>query len=228
MIECDFCLEFGASNDENRHNVLFHRLFPHLPSRVILSSDNFVVIPSLGQIVEGYLLIVTKQHLPSMGHVSLGLEGELREVIKKVFIALAEVYGNEVLFFEHGPLNACRTGASCINHAHLHIVPLPNARKLVQIAAKALGERLRNLDYLFEARRMIQNQKPYLYVGVGDGFSETSLMREATNLPSQYMRRLIAEFIGKPYMWDWAVYVGEDSLISTLSKLSSWFREKKI
>ena len=88
----------------------------------MFESDNFVVFPSLGQIVEGYLLIAPKKHYIGVSGIPKELYPELEEVCKKVRNKLSEVYCVP-LFFEHGPHKESK-GGCCIDHAHIHAVPV--------------------------------------------------------------------------------------------------------
>src|SRR5712692_9184494 len=62
---CDFCNEFSGELENS-----FAARYQSAPqSRVLLSTANFRVVPSLGQIVEGHLLIVPASHFTSIADV---------------------------------------------------------------------------------------------------------------------------------------------------------------
>lgn len=88
MTSCTFCDEFqgGVRND-------FYNLYGGSPrQRVIFETARFVVVPSIGQLVEGYLLILPKKHFLSLGRMPvewfLDLENlnlEIRELLRKTY-----------------------------------------------------------------------------------------------------------------------------------------------
>lgn len=79
---------------------------------------------SLGPIVEGYMLIITKKHIPSFQSLSEHLIAEflaIKRVVKKI---LNEEYGG-CIFFEHNLSSTSITKRDTPHdyHAHLHCVP---------------------------------------------------------------------------------------------------------
>src|SRR5437870_13220641 len=96
---CVFCMSrhkvFGNTPD-------FIRLFGNcLEHRIIFETENFVVLPSIGQIVEGYLLIMPKRHANSMAVLDKHLLAELEIVYSKVRQMLSRSYSTPI-FYEHG------------------------------------------------------------------------------------------------------------------------------
>src|SRR3989344_6771630 len=114
-MRCQYCSEFEIGHlDFNGKN---------LGNRMLFETDNFVVFPTIGQIVEGYSLIASKLHYTGMGHIPLELHAELESVKNKVRKVLTDNYRNP-LFFEHGPASRAKKGGCCIEHAHFHAVPV--------------------------------------------------------------------------------------------------------
>src|SRR5712692_1763618 len=118
---CDFCNEFagGTSN-------AFHSRYHETPRRrVLFATENFRVFPSIGQLLEGYLLISSLAHYTTMDEMPTELVAELAAVCGHVRTVLSRIYG-PCIYFEHGsrgPLN----GGCGIYHAHLHATPLAGA-----------------------------------------------------------------------------------------------------
>ena len=86
MHNCQYCEEFerGKIQIEGR-DICRNSLF---------QSENFIVFPSLGQIVEGYLLIATKKHYIALGAIPAELYPELEYVQKQVGRVLLDNYSN--------------------------------------------------------------------------------------------------------------------------------------
>ncbi len=223
MSKCEFCTEF--SRDGSIASTLFTVLFPKREHRVLFESPNFVIVPSLGQIVEGYLLIITKEHYPSMGHLPPQLYAELLWTIERTCDILRTQYGCSCVQFEHGPVNSRQRGPCCIDHAHLHLVPmdLDLVSTELQLARTSTAD-----DYPKNASEYIQAGLPYLYVKAQNGGTHSAILMDASDLPSQYMRRILANAAGKPHEWDWALSVGTQELESCLDTLGPEFAKLEI
>ena len=116
---CDFCDEF-AGGCRNAFAVRYHG---QITDRILCSTENFVVLPSLGQIAEGHLLILPRQHCLSLADIPHGNWGELERLSATVRRVLRSTYGTCVAF-ERGTRSG---GGGCgISHAHLHFVPVNN------------------------------------------------------------------------------------------------------
>ena len=70
--------------------------------KIIIETDNFYIIPSVGSIVEGYLLLNTKFHIPAMASINKALVGELLQLKKRIRTILMDVYKTGCIFYEHG------------------------------------------------------------------------------------------------------------------------------
>lgn len=88
--ECDFCLEF--SDGHGNEKTLFNNLFPDISNRVIFSTENFVVFPTIGQMVEGFLHIIPQKHYFSMGELPHEMWPELNWLTRKTVEILKSVY----------------------------------------------------------------------------------------------------------------------------------------
>ena len=90
--------------------------------QVLHETDHFVVVPTVGALVEGWLLIITKQPYLCMGGMPTGEFHELSSLKELVCSVLSECYG-DITVFEHGPSQPGQ-GVGCgVDHAHLHVLP---------------------------------------------------------------------------------------------------------
>lgn len=207
---CDFCDEF-SNGKENA----FARIYEHdLSSRVLFRSENFSVIPSLGQIVEGYLLVVPIRHYTALADMPTQLVAELSELCAQVRIGLAKAYG-PCLFFEHG-VRGKGAGGCGIEHAHLHAVPFTPSNEPIEKLKERHSFKL--IDCVTEINQEVPSSS-YLYY---EDLSGRRYIFDTNFLPSQYARQLLAESIGID-LWDWRKYGREQSLISSLARLSESF-----
>lgn len=206
--ECPYCSEFkrGSLKYNNKD----------YGNRILFSSDNFSVFPSIGQIIEGYLLIASKEHYTGIGQVPSKSYGELESVCKKVREVLAEVYG-PALFFEHGSISEMEKGGCCITHAHLHAVPL-RADILSDLSKCFLPKKIDSFDGLKE---QFNSGIPYFFYESNSGDKYLFDINEI--VPSQYIRQILSVKIGKPERWDWRVCPGIEELIRTRDSLKDKF-----
>lgn len=91
---------------------------------IIYESPNFFVVPELGAIKQGYLMIVPKKHILSVAQFPKELMPEYQEVCEDVEKILIEAFkGKTVSFMEHGSGPSGKTSHKrSIVHAHTHVV----------------------------------------------------------------------------------------------------------
>jgi diadenosine tetraphosphate (Ap4A) HIT family hydrolase len=211
LMQCDFCNELSGSSENS-----FNRIYgAHTQSRILFRSDTFAVIPSLGQILEGYLLVLPIKHFKAAGDLPYVHFEELTRICKATGEILKHQYGPYILF-EHG--TRCEGVGGCgIYHAHLHAVPIPPSLDLVDsLKAKFPYKQLRDLT---EIRERSEGMPAYIFYQDTD--SRTYLF-DTPNLVSQYMRRTLAAVLGAND-WDWRAAGQEERLLATLNRLSRPF-----
>lgn len=201
---CEFCDEFAGSASR------FSLEYPDFPSRVILKWRDFRVVPSIGQIAEGHLLILPTPHVTAIGSLSgRGLE-DLEQLVSAVRSTLSETYRRTPIFFEHGTV--CGDSGGCgIDHMHLHCVPVT-----VRVARGVAADfPLLPIASLSDLQGFVRAGTSYLFIEESDGSRYASPVNV---LPSQYMRRHLASLL-RVSNWDWRLAGREGSLISTLVKM---------
>jgi diadenosine tetraphosphate (Ap4A) HIT family hydrolase len=116
--QCTFCDQFLFQRNRGVSGKVFGLDF----EREIYQDPHFVVVAALGQIVPGWLLIIPRFHYPSIGHLPTNLQDRLSRIAKRIDLVLQELYG-EPISFEHGSVSQEGTVGTCIEHAHLHVIP---------------------------------------------------------------------------------------------------------
>jgi ATP adenylyltransferase len=142
MSECTFCAELLGKETNNLLRVVLGEGYT---TRVVRESKNFVVLPTIGPIVEGYLLIVPKQHYLSFGHIPAQHFREFMNLKEETRQVLREVYTTPI-FFEHGPISESKRGGCSVEHAHLHAVPA-NVDLLDQLQMGFRGRSINNSSF---------------------------------------------------------------------------------
>jgi diadenosine tetraphosphate (Ap4A) HIT family hydrolase len=212
---CPFC---DSSGDRFGNTPDFRRLVgQQVGHRVLRETEHFVVIPSLGQIVEGYLLIMPKAHVRSIALIDDGLKSELEQLYRETSEVLEYAYRRPI-FYEHGMGFPDQGNGCCVDHAHIHAVPV--TLRVSSFLQSFRSQRIKNVGDLSGIVRGID----YLYV---EDASNDRVVYYASKLRSQYMRYLIAEMVGAPDKGDWTIYPGVNELLSTIRKLGFW-QERKL
>lgn len=202
---CRFCNEI---NDKKSDNLFFTIFRGNPPNRVLKETKNFVVIPTIGQIIEGYLLIIPKKHFLSFAHLPFRYYRELETLKEETKNTLTTIYA-EPIFYEHGAVG------NSVEHAHLHAVPA-EIDILQDIKRFFIPREIRNMSEL-----IIQAEKgiPYLFYENRRG---QKFIFNAHTVISQFLRQVVANKLGCSDRWNWKEYTGRQEILSTLEKLSFW------
>ena len=158
-------------------------------SSILWGDDDLYVVPDVAPLVEGHLLIISTDH-----HICFGACPEstaqaldaARRFVRRLF---REVYQVDPLFVEHGPTRCYKAGA-CINHAHLHCLPvtLP-VRDCVESRLGGVMEA--TIETL---RTLYQSGTSYIYLENGD---DQGWAYPTDNLPSQFLRQTVTSLLGR-------------------------------
>lgn len=185
--------------------------------RIIYETDNFYVMLSLGPIVEGYLLIVTKEHISTCAFIEH--EEEFDSLASKIREILTAEYGG-CLFYEHGRAGTCLTfseGSKHCYHAHMHCLPL-NIELNKKMNKKFL--KVSTKDWNTFRKIIHEYNEPYLFVDDGEKIVHFVVQED---IRRQYLRYLTAMEIGKENLWDWINEQGWDKIKSAKIKLKPHF-----
>lgn len=178
----------------------------------VFESRNFVALPSLGSLVEGWLLLVPKEHFISLGALPETLVAEMEDMKAKVSAHVRNEYG-ETCVFEHGPAFASRKVGCSVDHAHLHIVPL--AFDLAKAARPFMPHDSEwHKATWIECRQAHQAKKDYLYFEQPLGYGSISTH---TDFGSQVFRKAIASQIGRPDEFNWREHPELDTVAKTIN-----------
>jgi len=207
---CVFCQEFSGAAASIYHELLGSEL----PSRVVHTTESFLVFPPLGQFVEGGLLLTTRDHWISMAFLPARCYAELEHLMDETCAVLRARYGCHPVLFEHAPLAAGDKGTCCVDHAHLNVFPVPvdvhdHLKKFPHVRISSMEE--------LAAPRF--RDQAYLFLQANDG---RRFVYEAGIVPSQYIRKIIATELGMPERWHWREYLGLDELKRTFAALAGW------
>jgi len=186
--------------------------------KILYETSSFVVTPTVGALKEGWTLVISKRHMPAMGALTEGELSELNQLVIRVRNLMESMYGF-VVIFEHGPACEGTTFGCGIDHAHLHVVPL-------RVALAPLVENELPFHIMWEPvmdfrdLSQIHLQKTsYLYI-LENGRS-VGIAARLQDIPSQFMRRVIANYLGTPHLYDYRRYKFRQNTVAALQQLEA-------
>ena len=196
---CTLCAEISGTVGPNLYRDLKAPGAPE--SRIVLDSAAFIAMPSLGQIVDGYTILCSREHVPSIGaSLFRAPVSELVEAIDQVRKRMKIIYGKDVVLFEHGCGKHNLQLGCGVNHAHLHIVPVA-----VDFSTDRRVSRLNWLRCdIHDLEAFAGSDSGYLFYTnpSGQGFAS----HETDGVPSQFFRQIVADLVLKPDEWDWRAF----------------------
>lgn len=217
MFECSLCSEI---NHEEENNMLYNIIAPvtGIKDRILFQTANWVVMPTLGCFVNGYLLIVSKEHIPSISFCSDIMLDELEFLIQDIRKINCKLYHSDSVLFEHGMVSVEERGGCCVDHAHVHILPFNeeiDAEICKNAAEKVEIEMLTNVKQLVE-----KACRSYLLY---ENKAGKRVIIFSDYIPSQYMRQIISKKIGKEKEWDWREHFFLVNILQTIKELKPSF-----
>lgn len=179
-----------------------------IENTIIEETKYFYILPTLGSLVDGYVLIVTKRHINSMSELNDNELEEYKTIITKYQNLFNKVYNKTPIVFEHGtPNQNSKMKANSVTHAHTHIVNI-NFKNEKEILEKYNFKEINNLKEIETNKNYIK----YIY---------NNIIYITYNFPSvsQLMRILIAEELNYKDKFDWKKERFDENIISTIEKI---------
>jgi diadenosine tetraphosphate (Ap4A) HIT family hydrolase len=166
--------------------------------RVALEAATFAVLPSLGPLAPGHVLLCPKGHYRSFAALPRELHPGFEDLKQRLTGLLCATYGGPVHYFEHGMASRGGRVVCTVEHAHLHAVPsFVDVWHCLNSEAgwEAVNSGLDNL-------KLAVGGLEYLYYELPDG--KRYICRALPGeFESQYLRRIFARELGSPDKWDW-------------------------
>lgn len=185
----------------------------------IFESRAFVALPTVGALVEGWLLVIPKTPALSFARLSPAQLSELGEFLDEIVPAIESAYG-PVSVFEHGPAITNSSVGCGVDYAHLHLVPtrcnlLAGAR---EIAPNVRWDQIKSFN---EIQNYASLADDYWFLKQNYRSDLCHLGRcEYGNPISQLFRRVIANHLGRSSTFDWKDESGEANINATVKKLA--------
>lgn len=180
----------------------------NISNTIIDETANFIVVPSKGALVVGYLLIFPKEHITSINELNISQKEELKCLIDKYRNKFYVKFGKYPIIFEHGTSRQdSNNSASSITHAHYHIVN--HNFKDEKSVLNMLNFNKVNIVSFFK-----DNRKSYIsYISPNLDYYVTYDFKSK----SQQMRIFIAEDLDMKDKYDWKTSNFENNILETIN-----------
>jgi ATP adenylyltransferase len=194
-------------------------------NEILFESESFIVIPTLGSLVEGWLLIVPKNEYLSLQCIdSDSLLSELEELSQSVGEFVVKEFGY-VTMFEHGAVQPKSTVGCGVDFAHLHLVPINF--NLLEGVEKFLDIKYewKKVSSLKDAIKTSEKGTEYLFLTDHLG---NSLITQSEKIQSQLFRKVIAYFLEVPEKFDWKKFHETENVFKTISRFRKYHSSIKL
>lgn len=224
-MSCDFC------NERVGIETVYNKIYGNR-NRIVYETELFMVFPCLGQLREGHLLIVSKEHINAMGMLDKDNLKELENLILLIGNFYKKTYNMSVLCFEHGVLDDDGSSGGCgIYHMHLHLVPIRENEflKVVDEVDRQGTNKVHPAQKLEDTCQCIAEGNTYVFFSLfkREQKKEMYIVNNSENyFESQYFRRVVATVFSSEE-WDWKMIKDEEeTFLRTLEKCRVFFRSK--
>lgn len=208
--ECEFC------NELNGKNNLYWEVAEKcdLPiNRIVYKGEHWVVWPTIGAIVPGYVLIVSKKHRLSLMDCDKEEVVELEFLLTQTRNMLENIYHYPCIAFEHG--SGCGIGnkPSCIDHCHLHVLPLKeDIFNMVDIKKFQIVQ-------VESIKSLCKNKKQQLPYLLYQNHAQQFFIMYTDTYISQYFRQLVALSEGIAEKWNWRSNYFSENIRMTINDI---------
>lgn len=197
---CLFCRVIDGLYTQPKPISWFHK--------VLYENDDFLVIPALGPLCRGHVLMIPFACKGSMASVAAASAADPIGSLERFLERYNHLYP-DALVLEHG--TGLGGSTSCVEHAHWHI--LPGIFALEEWRSTATSFRS-----FAEFARGESGDDSYL-LSIEPG--ERVLARRQQTDPCQYFRRQISAELGSPDTWDYLVHPKYEIIRQTLADFSN-------
>jgi diadenosine tetraphosphate (Ap4A) HIT family hydrolase len=202
---CPFCDE-AADADQS------------IKSRIILQKEGFNLHPTLGCFREGYCLYTPVKHYKSFAQLNKEQLAKLEKDLSYIRQVITDEYPPHTIIAEHGPGLNGDCGASCCDHAHLHLIPVDNPKSVFLNFYSCGGAPV--ILASFENLSNLKN-KPYVYLSCISG--QHLVWQNIECFGRQFVRRVCASLQGIGHLYNWRLFPFYEQMRLTRDRLQERF-----
>lgn len=220
MNKCSYCCQIEG--DLHECNFFYNRITTKygLENRVVFETENWIVVPTIGAFIPGYLLAITKKHYNCIAVTPNEYYDELELIKNCVNTAFEKIYEKPSFFFEHGTISEDIKGSCCVSHTHLHMLPL--AVNMDEYLTKnfEFDKNSIPISSFPSISELIKREHIASYLLYGKDSSYIKLLDMTHKMfPSQFFRQAICLQLGIEDKWDWRHHFFVDNINKTIQDL---------
>lgn len=188
----------------------------------IIEEENYYLLSSVGAMIEGWSLVIPKNHEYSMKkHYS---KSDFYDFVNNCISVVKRAYHvDKVIIFEHGANKYGSQTACGTNHCHLHIVPMSDS--LLNEITNCLHFQKTTFNKVEDT---VKNSEYLLYADVISTINTSDCYIHVLNEPiSQFFRRIIAAKLGRPNNYNYRDNENLDISSMTFITLKKEFENEK-
>lgn len=198
-VSAECCALCHQIDGEANGDLLHRHLGGQYVRRVALENESAVVIPSLGPLGFGHVLVCPARHRRSIAECDTDEFRDFQRLAHSGASDLARLTGRPVHRFEHGNATGAQRVACSVEHAHLHLLP---AAVDVSETLKGMGA-WASVDAAASPWEVSQGREYLLYQPPRAQVSFVRVAAEGESVSSQLLRRVFAEALGRGERWNW-------------------------
>ncbi len=189
--------------------------YQHKFDQPFFKNNSYIAMASIGALVEGWTLIIPKEHQLSMK--SLYSDINFTNFVDNLIPRIYKMYG-PLIAFEHGSNKEGSITACGTNHAHLHLVPFSDSlmndmnksnMEWIKCRSSEIFNIVGKSEYLF-----------YTEIGTNNIWNDPIGYLHILEFPiSQYFRQIIAKKLGHSDKFDYKIYPNADITEQTMLNL---------
>jgi ATP adenylyltransferase len=181
----------------------------------VVERNDFITLPSLGAIVPGWLLVISRDHHLCSASLTAPKQFALMEAVEEARSLVLKKFAAPTIF-EHGPSSPGTPVGCGIDHLHMHLAPLPGS------LANACSE-------LYSTVWKVVENTDHLTAMHNDGLSYMTIQEPGKQAMwscppegvRQPLRRAIAYMMNVPNQFDYRKDFFEENIAFTLKELLS-------
>lgn len=195
-----------------------------LHDQVLLEDRDWVVAPSLGALVPGWLIVLPRRPALNFRRWSDG-GGDPISVLSAVALRLG-LQTEDYVWFEHGPGELGTTVGCGVDYAHLHMLIRPPFALETLIEGAVAGADIQWTESRAnDAFSGLPSHASYLVIGGGD---RAVFAENVESVGSQYLRRVVSRITGNESQWNYRLHPQHQNVALTARSVSAMRAATKI
>ncbi|MFZ1291212.1 MAG: hypothetical protein WAR79_14040 [Melioribacteraceae bacterium] len=202
ICNCQFCVDYSTEN---------------LRERIIWEDEKYSLFPTLGCFIEGYCLYIPRHHKTSFAQLE---ENELNNSFSNLTTfsnCISSSFMSPVIIGEHGS-GSKSCGASCIEHAHIHLIPCFKPLLMLKQYIEVGGIPVKINDFV-----SLRNFKDYPYLYLSIDLKNHFVWTNVEKFEKQFIRKASANIYNIGDFYNWRVYPFESKMKETYNTLIQSF-----